>query len=147
MEIDKTYRIDCDNNFEIELERYRKMIDKLDKELVECLINRFIVTDQVGNLKKKYHQGISNTNRERDLIQKNKQNAMDYINQADESCKMKYQVLMHELNITELSSSDTEYSKLLKNDLDHLLDEIFSIILKLSVQRQEFINKQESINK
>lgn len=52
------------------LEKYRKEINQIDKELITLLEKRFTVTKAVGEYKKENNVPVLNQNRENEIIKK-----------------------------------------------------------------------------
>ncbi|MBF89084.1 MAG: hypothetical protein CMG75_05365 [Candidatus Marinimicrobia bacterium] len=47
---------------------YRKKIDRLDDQLVDIIVERFALTLQIGELKKKNNLRITDTSREEEIL-------------------------------------------------------------------------------
>ena len=50
--------------FEIEIKRLRTQLDQIDEQIFNLLEKRFLITDEVGKLKKQYNQPIDQMDRE-----------------------------------------------------------------------------------
>ncbi len=63
------------NVFEKELEAYRKEIDKIDNKIIELLNKRGIIAQKIGNLKYQMKKDLSQPQREKDIIERIKDNS------------------------------------------------------------------------
>ncbi len=58
-----------DNQFEVEMEKLRGKIDVLDYQLLDILKQRFLITNEIGNIKKKHNVAILQLDRWKSIIE------------------------------------------------------------------------------
>ncbi|MFX0000795.1 MAG: chorismate mutase [Candidatus Hodarchaeota archaeon] len=57
------------DNFEKELEKLRKDIDKIDNKIIELLGKRGIIAQKIGTLKRRLNKDIFQPQREKEIIE------------------------------------------------------------------------------
>lgn len=58
------------HEYEVNIKMIREALDQIDDEIVRLLLNRFMLTDEVGKLKAKYNMPIFDQKREKNLLDK-----------------------------------------------------------------------------
>lgn len=123
------------------MQTYRFEIDRIDQILIENIIKRFIVTDQVGMYKKIHEMTVSDSSREQAIYMKNRERVNSFFASINENNFIDLVTNLDTINDSDTLSLDDQISQL-KLEIMEIIDKLYEIIIANSVMRQDKILNQ-----